>query len=136
SLACPEASASPVRSNLAFRSDMTQAQPEADPEASAAEAPPAPQPYADPSATAGQPEGPAPAVGYAPPPAPKSRRKGLMIAGWSMFGGSYLFTALIAGIVHDTCNLANAPNCKRAAGFSLIPLVGPFLTIPYLKTDA
>ena len=44
--------------------------------------------------------------------------------------------ALIAGIVHDTCNLADAPNCKRAAGFSLIPLIGPFLTIPYLKTDA
>jgi hypothetical protein len=60
----------------------------------------------------------------------------MMIAGWVMFGSSYLFTALVAGIIHDTCNLADRPNCKRAAANALIPVVGPFMTIPYLNTDA
>lgn len=143
SLACPEAAAAPFGKNLAFRSAV-EVQPEDDP-ALTGEAEPAsegspygaePQPYGDPGAV-GQPEGPAAeAPVYAPPPPRRSRRKGLMIAGWSMFGGSYLFTALVAGIVHDTCNLGNAPNCKRAAGLSLIPLVGPFMSIPYLKTEA
>lgn len=141
SLVCPAASAAPVRSTLASWSAAAHTQPEAapagDPGAPVSEAPPpAPQPYGDPSAT-GQPEGPQAGTVYAPPPSPpRSRRKGLMIAGWTMFGASYLFTALIAGIVHDTCSIASAPNCRRAAGFSLIPLVGPFFTIPYLRTDA
>ncbi|MCY1056248.1 hypothetical protein [Nannocystis sp. SCPEA4] len=140
SLVCPEAAAAPVRSTLASWSAAAHTQPEAAPEAApVSEAPPpAPQPYADPSATATPPpEGPAAGTVYAPPPSPpRSRRKGLMIAGWTMFGASYLFTALIAGIVHDTCSIASAPNCRRAAGYSLIPLIGPFLTIPYLRTDA
>lgn len=147
SLVCPEVAAASVGKNLALRTATAQLQPEAEPEAvSAGEADPeaaAPQPYgsevqpyADPGAT-GAPEGPAAGPVYGPPPPQprKSRRKGLMIAGWSMFGGSYLFTALIAGIVHDTCSIARAPNCKRAAGYSLIPLIGPFLTIPYLRSE-
>jgi len=140
SLVCPEVAAAPVRSTLASWSAAAHTQPEAGDPAAApvSDAPaPAPQPYADPGATAPPPEGPAAGTVYAPPPPPpKSRRKGLMIAGWTMFGASYLFTALIAGIVHDTCSIASAPNCRRAAGFSLIPLVGPFFTIPYLRTDA
>lgn len=139
SFVCPEVAAAPARLNLASWSAAAQVQPEAAPEAPVTEAPPPPvaegpppQPYADPAAAG--PAGP-PAEGTVYMPA-KKRRKGLMIAGWSMFGGSYLFTALIAGIVHDTCSIADAPNCRRAAGFSLIPLVGPFLTIPYLQTDA
>ncbi|WP_434421995.1 hypothetical protein [Nannocystis pusilla] len=137
SLVCPEAAAAPVRSTLASWSAATQ-DPQAAPEAPPADASaPAPQPYADPSAVAPPPEGPAPGTTvYAPPPQPVKRRKGLMIAGWTMFGSSYLFTALIAGIIHDTCSIAEAPNCRRAAGFSLIPLIGPFMTIPYLRTEA
>ncbi|WAS93175.1 hypothetical protein [Nannocystis punicea] len=140
SLVCPEAMAAPVRSTLASWSAAAQdpaaapadaaSQPYADPGA------PAPQPYADPSAAPPPPQGPVAGPVYAPPPTPPKRRKGLMIAGWTMFGSSYLFTALIAGIIHDTCNLADAPNCRRAAGFSLIPLIGPFMTIPYLRTEA
>lgn len=133
SLVCPEVSATPVRSTLSFRSELMQPEAEAQPDPYAAQPAPAPQPYGDPSAT---PEGPQPVTYGPPPPAPRSRRKGLMIAGWSMFGGSYLFTALIAGIIHDTCNVANAPNCKQASAFALIPLVGTFIAIPYLRTDA
>ncbi|MDC0722002.1 hypothetical protein [Nannocystis bainbridge] len=136
SLVCPEAAAAPVRSTLASWSAT--AQDPAAPEAASAEDPAAaPQPYADPSATAPAPEGPAAGTMYAPPPQPPpKRRKALMIAGWTMFGSSYLFTALVAGIIHDTCSIADAPNCRRAAGFSLIPLIGPFMTIPYLRTEA
>ena len=148
SLACPEAFAGsglPVRTVMASWSTQDQPEAEAEAEADLAaeaepepeptyEAAPAPQPYADPSATGVAP-GPQPGVA-APPPMPRKRRKGLMIAGWSMFGGSYLFTALVAGIVHDSCDLADRPNCRRAAGFALVPLVGPFLTIPYLNTTA
>lgn len=107
---------------------------------------PAPQPYADPSQPAPAPA-PAPApqpyadpagqVQPAPgPPMPRSRRKGLMIAGWTMFGASYLATAFIAAIVHDTCNLANNPRCQNAATLTIIPAIGPFLAIPYVDTDS
>lgn len=108
-------------------------------------APVGPQPYADPGQPG--PEGPQPqpyvdpgaqgtvAPGAYPQP-PRKRRKGLMIAGWTMFGASYLGTALIAAVVHDACNLGTRPNCKYAAGLTTIPLVGPFLAIPYLNTDA
>lgn len=128
SLACPAVWAAPLGSPLAAR-----VQPEASEPETAAEPAPYPPPP-DPNA-APAPEGPPPPVA-APPPQPVKRRKGLMIAGWSMFGGSYLFTALIAGIVYDTCNVVDAPACKRAAGFSLIPVIGPFMTIPNLNTDA
>jgi hypothetical protein len=128
SLACPAVWAAPLP--LASRVQPDAAAPEATPET--VEPAPAPDPGVAPPA----PEGPPPPVVAAPPPQPIKRRKGLMIAGWSMFGGSYLFTALIAGIVYDTCNAVEAPACKRAAGYSLIPVIGPFMTIPNLNTDA
>lgn len=129
SLACPTVWAAPIASPLAARVQPEAAEPEAASEPETYPPPP------DPNAAAPAPEGP-PAPVAAPPPQPIKRRKGLMIAGWSMFGGSYLFTALIAGIVYDTCNAVEAPRCKTAAGYSLIPVVGPFLTIPNLNTDA
>lgn len=129
SLACPTVWAAPLGSPLASRVQPETAAPEATPDTTAYPPPP------DPGAAAPAPEGPPPPAPL-PPPQPIKRRKGLMIAGWSMFGGSYLFTALIAGIVYDTCNAVEAPNCKRAAGFSLIPVFGPFLAIPNLNTDA
>ncbi|HEY8377127.1 MAG TPA: hypothetical protein VIK91_11590 [Nannocystis sp.] len=152
SLACPEVfAASPVPSSLAFRTIGSQptettvvvetgpAAPAPEP-APAPEAQPyvqsypAPQPYADPSAT-GQPDGP-PTVGTisGPPPLPPKRRKGLMIGGWVMFGTSYLATAFVAAVVHDACT--RNPNCRNAATMTLIPAIGPFLAIPYMKTDA
>lgn len=154
-LACPEVFASPwghVPSNLAFRSSAQQPTEttvvvESGP-APAAPPPVAPapaQPYADPAAPVVA-EGPQPyadpgsqptAVAYAPPPPmPRKRRKGLMVGGWVMFGSSYLATAFVAAIVHDTCNLTRNPNCKNAAAFSLIPAIGPFMAIPYMETDA
>lgn len=155
-LACPEVFASPwghVPSNLAYRSVQptettvvveTGPAPAAAPAPVAAPAPDPAQPYADPATPVA--EGPQPyadpgttpvANPYAaPPPLPRSRRKGLMIGGWVMFGSSYLATAFVAAIVHDTCNLTRNPNCKNAAAFSLIPAIGPFLAIPYIETEA
>jgi hypothetical protein len=153
-LACPEVFASPwghVPANLSLRSNVQQPTTEttvvveSGPAAPAPVAAPAPQPYADPAAPAPVVEGPqpyadpgsTPTVGYAPPPPmPRKRRKGLMIGGWVMFGSSYLATAFVAAIVHDTCNLTRNPNCKNAAAFSLIPAIGPFMAIPYIETDA
>jgi hypothetical protein len=133
SLACPAVWAAPIGSPLASRVPPAAAAPAPEATSEPAPYPPPPDPNAAPPPPA--PEGPPPPVA-APPPEPIKRRKGLMIAGWSMFGGSYLFTALIAGIVYDTCNVVDAPQCRRAAGFSLIPVIGPFLTIPNLNTDA
>lgn len=153
-LACPEVFASSaVPSNLAFRSALAQPADEPAPAvetvtvvetAPAAPAAPPPQPYADPSAPA--PEGPQPyaqapgapatATVVGPPPGPRSRRKGLMIGGWVMFGSSYLATAFVAAIVHDTCSLAKNPSCRNAATMTLIPAIGPFLAMPHMRTEA
>ncbi|WAS97614.1 hypothetical protein [Nannocystis punicea] len=156
-LACPEVFASPwghVPANLSLRSNVQPTETTVTVETGPAPAAPAPaapapvaapQPYADPAAAAPVAEGPqpyadpgtTPTVGYAPPPPmPRKRRKGLMIGGWVMFGSSYLATAFVAAIVHDTCNLTRNPNCKNAAAFSLIPAIGPFMAIPYIETDA
>lgn len=153
-LACPEVFASPwghVPSNMAYRSDAQQptettvvVETGPAPAAPAPVAAPAPQPYADPGAPVVA-EGPqpyadpgtGPTATYAPPPPmPRKRRKGLMVGGWVMFGSSYLATAFVAAIVHDTCNLTRNPNCKNAAAFSLIPAIGPFMAIPHVETDA
>ncbi len=96
--------------------------------------PVAPQPYGAPPP---QGYGPAPYAqpqpGYYGPqpaaemPAPRSRRKGLMIAGWTMFGASYLFTALTGAIMADLC--ASTSPCKRVGYYMLIPAVGPFIAM-------
>lgn len=108
-------------------------QPYADPSAPAAATPQpyaeGPQPYADPAAQSAQ---PAP---VAPPPAPRSRRKGMMVGGWVMFGSSYLATAFIAAIVADSCRAANERSCHNAAFMAMIPVVGPFMAIPYMQTE-
>lgn len=111
---------------------------------------PAPQPYADPSAPAPAAEGPqpyggpqpyadpsagAPGTVVAPPPQPRSRRKGLMIGGWVMFGSSYLATAFIAALVADGCRALDERGCRNAAFLSMIPVVGPWMAISQMETD-
>jgi hypothetical protein len=95
---------------------------------------PAPAPYGqDPYAQPGPQPAPAP---YQPPPPPQRRRgKGMMIAGWSVFGASYLSTVLIGAALYDSrgvcddivgetgCN--NHPN----AGLLFIPIFGPLIGI-------
>jgi hypothetical protein len=109
---------------------------------------PAPQPYADPSAPQPAPapvaEGPQPyadpsAGGTAPgtvaPPPTRSRRKGLMIGGWVMFGSSYLVTAFISAIVADSCRALDERGCRNAALLSMIPVVGPWMAISQMQTE-
>jgi hypothetical protein len=110
-------------------------QPYADPSAPATTPPPptaeGPQPYADPSAAGGTQSG----IVAAPPPAPRSRRKGLMIGGWVMFGSSYLATAFISAIVADSCRALDERGCRNAAFLSMIPVVGPWMAISQMQTD-
>lgn len=103
------------------------AQPDAPPPQPYADPPP-PQPYAAPAPQ------PAPPPGYygPPPPPPPRQGKKMMIAGWTMFGSAYLGTALIAALIHDTCD--SAP-CRQSAGLGLVPLVGPFLMYPAVGGD-
>lgn len=133
-LAAPAALASPggaARSTMASWSAPGYAQPGVVVEVQQPAPAPAsaPQPYADPAAQSAQ---PAP---VAPPPAPRSRRKGMMVGGWVMFGSSYLATAFIAAIVADSCRAANERSCHNAAFMAMIPVVGPFMAIPYMQTE-
>lgn len=103
----------------------------------------APEPYADPSAPQPAPvaEGPQPyadpgaAGAAAPTPQPRSRRKGLMIGGWVMFGSSYLVTAFISAIVADSCRALDERGCRNAALLSMIPVVGPWMAITQMQTE-
>lgn len=88
---------------------------------------PQPQPYYGPQ--------PAPQPYYATEPAPayagpKKRRKGMMVGGWVMLGGSYLFTALTGAIIADGKGVCSEPErCNRVGTYMLIPVAGPFIAI-------
>jgi hypothetical protein len=102
---------------------VVQPQPYPQPVAQPQPYPPQPQPqpyYAPPQ--------PQPAPYVAPPP---SRRKGMMVGGWSLFAGSYLFTALIGAAVSDSKRWAcsDQERCNRIGTYMLIPVAGPFIAI-------
>ncbi len=90
---------------------------------------PAPQPYYDqpgPQPYYGPP-GPQP---YQEPPQPPKRRKGMMIAGWSLLAGSYIFTAVVGAVISDAKSLCGDPErCRRLGNYMLIPVAGPFMAI-------
>jgi len=88
---------------------------------------PYPQPVAQPQPYYAPPQ-PQPAPYTAPQP---SRRRGLMIGGWTLFAGSYLFTALIGAAVSDSKRWACAEQerCNRIGTYMLIPVAGPFIAI-------
>ena len=101
---------------------------EAPPPAETAPAPaPAPQPYAQP-----QP--------YQEQEKPRRRGKGLMIAGWSMFGASYLTTAFIGAAVYDAsgavCNAGGGDSCRRSGLPLVIPVIGPLINIGNYNSDS
>ncbi len=84
---------------------------------------PQPAPAAAPQPQA-QPQPPPP-----PPPPPERSRKGLglLISGWSLFGGSYLITALAGAIAYDTGN-------EPLGGALLIPIAGPLIAMPQVDS--
>lgn len=100
---------------------------------------PAPQPYADPGPQPYAQPGPAPYAQpgpYQPPPPQQRRRgKGMMIGGWTLFGASYLTTAMIGAIISDTtstCDNVTGEDdiCNRHRGAALfVPVVGPLIGI-------
>lgn len=140
SIATP-ALASPFASGFRHMSQQSAQDPAApapDPNAAPAPAPgPAPvaQPYAGPQPYPQQQPyyGPQPYGAQPQPqpypnlPPPRSRRKGMMIGGWTMLGASYLLTAVTGAVIADVCD--NDTRCDRVGFYMLIPVAGPFIAI-------
>jgi hypothetical protein len=85
---------------------------------------------------------PPPPVGQSDtePPERPSRKKGMMIAGLSTFGGAYLFTALVgvALLDQDTSSSGSGvtcTNCKSVGASLLIPIFGPWVAYPDAGND-
>ncbi|MBK7824020.1 hypothetical protein [Nannocystis sp.] len=99
---------------------------------------PAPQPYGDPQPYAQPQPYPAQSQPYQPPP--RRRGKGMMIAGWTIFGASYLTTALIGAAIYDAngrvCDdVVGGTGCHRAGLVLFVPVVGPLIGIRDLRGD-
>ena len=64
---------------------------------------------------------------------PPKRRKGLMIAGWTIFGASYVPTAFTGANIYDYCSQnrtgADRESCRELGQMLMIPAVGPFMAI-------
>lgn len=88
-----------------------------------------PQPAADPY-------GPRPAPAPAPPPHPRGGTgKGMLIAGWSVFGAIYGLTALSGVVLYDTGGIGeNVVDARRAGSMLLIPVAGPLAAMPQYTT--
>ena len=54
-----------------------------------------------------------------------------MIVGWSVFGGTYLLTAMLGVMLHNSTRICDASgeSCRRPGLPLLIPLVGPLFLI-------
>ncbi len=92
---------------------------------------PAPQPYSEPQPYA-QPQ-------PAEPP-PRRRGKGMMIAGYTVFGASYLTTALIGAAIYDSSgtvcdDIVGGNGCRRPGLVLFVPVVGPLIGIRDLSSD-
>ncbi len=63
-------------------------------------------------------------------------RKGLMIAGWAVTGGTWAFTGLVGltmiqvGLEADSNPYEECLNCYSAGSRLLVPIAGPFMAIP------
>ena len=81
---------------------------------------------------------PAPAAPPAPAPLPPppSRRRGvgMMVAGYSMFGMSYMITAFSGAAIIDRCDADARYDCRRLGRALMIPVLGPFLALPEIQT--
>jgi hypothetical protein len=75
---------------------------------------------------------PHPIYAYKPP----KRRKGLMIAGWSIFGSSYLPTAFTGAQIYDWCSNnrtgSERRECREFGQLLMIPVAGPFIAINHV----
>lgn len=73
------------------------------------------------------------------PPGPPRRGRLPMIVGWSAFGGTYLLTATIGIILHNSTRICDdsGESCRRPGLHLLIPVVGPlFLVRDYAETES
>ena len=64
---------------------------------------------------------------------PPSRRKGLMIAGWTILGASYIPTAFTGAQIYDWCTNnksgSDRQDCRDLGTMLMIPVAGPFMAI-------
>jgi hypothetical protein len=65
----------------------------------------------------------------------------MMIAGYTVFGASYLTTALIGAAIHDSngtvCDdVVGGSGCRRPGLVLFVPVVGPLIGIRDLSTDS
>lgn len=64
---------------------------------------------------------------------PPSRRKGLMIAGWTILGASYIPTAFTGAQIYDWCTNnksgSDRRECRDLGTMLMIPVAGPFMAI-------
>ena len=70
---------------------------------------------------------------------PHHRGRIPMIVGWSVFGGTYLLTALLGVMLHNSTRICDdsGASCRRPGLPMLIPLVGPlFLIRDYAEIDS
>ena len=75
---------------------------------------------------------------FAPPGPPRPGRLP-MIVGWSAFAGTYLLTATIGVILHNSTRICDdsGESCRRPGLHLLIPVVGPlFLVRDYAETES
>jgi hypothetical protein len=65
-------------------------------------------------------------------PIPEPPGKGMMVTGWCVLGGGYVFTVLVGlallGLGDDPTQVCT--NCNQVGTLYMIPLVGPFIAIP------
>ena len=98
-------------------------------EAEIAPSPPPPVVVVAPAPAAPPPLAPAP-----PPPPSRRRGVGMMIAGYSMFGMSYMITAFSGAVIIDRCDADATYDCRDLGRALMIPVLGPFLALPQIQT--
>ena len=111
--------------------------PDAPPAEAVVVAAPVVEPYADPTLVGpttttvivATPPRPAPAPAPLRRPPPPKRGLGLMIAGFSMFGTTYLLTAWAGALNYDghgSCN-RSAHDCRERGKALMVPFIGPMI---------
>ncbi|MBK8265466.1 MAG: hypothetical protein IPK80_29580 [Nannocystis sp.] len=70
---------------------------------------------------------------------PPKPRKAMMIAGWTVFGASYLPTAFTGANIYDWCSHnrqgADRESCREIGQMLMIPAIGPFMAINKIESQ-
>lgn len=75
-----------------------------------------------------------PAPSPPPPPPPRRRGIGLMVTGYTLFGVSYMLTALSGAAVIDNCSVDRNYDCRRLGRSLMVPALGPFMALREIQS--